>query len=496
MLYAENSGYQFVTVADKATIKTAFESDIAWCADNTETPINDGYPVLLWQRTWTPVATATPVVTATPTATPTAKPTATPTAKPTATPTPAPTSTPVPTPIPSQNPGESWNGGVDTEWAGTGTSTDPYLISTPAELAGLAKTIFDAVSTTASTEKMPIAKSLRRQNDMYFAYTGKYFKLTSDIDLNNKEWMPIGRMYMRFDGIFDGNGHTIKNVKITKEYSAAGLFGATGRNATVKNLGVDGIDIATTVGGTVTDYEATGDITRSVNRARAYGGLVASLATGGSESNPLLENCFVRNVKIEATTKNMNHGCMGGLFGTAEYMTASATNGTKDQDPTNTATKFYVKNCYVVNVDLKGYTSVGAFYGGNYGFFAYDYRTTPQLTNCYVAGDINIAYNSGEQAGFGFNFGSLHNAGAVVYTNSYTSANSYTAETQDVYADKAGIVSAFDNAWGWSKDHATTPINNGYPILSWQNTWEPQPTPTPTPAPTPTYLQRYRLFLT
>lgn len=71
----------------------------------------------------------------------------------------------------------SWDGTIDTDWAGDGSSSTPYLISTAEELAGLA-------SRTNAGE----------------TFEGKYFRLTSDISLSNPSaaaeerplWVPIG----------------------------------------------------------------------------------------------------------------------------------------------------------------------------------------------------------------------------------------------------------------------------------------------------------------
>ena len=41
-------------------------------------------------------------------------------------------------------------------------------------------------------------------------------KLLNDINLRGKEWVVIGTDSVRFNGIFDGQGHTISNFKITK----------------------------------------------------------------------------------------------------------------------------------------------------------------------------------------------------------------------------------------------------------------------------------------
>ena len=65
---------------------------------------------------------------------------------------------------------------------------------------------------------------------------GKTVKLANDIDLNNEEWTPIGKSGATFQGIFDGDNHTISNLKITdSDQSDVGLFGIT-RDGEVKNF--------------------------------------------------------------------------------------------------------------------------------------------------------------------------------------------------------------------------------------------------------------------
>lgn len=58
-------------------------------------------------------------------------------------------------------------------------------------------------------------------------YENKYFRLTVDIDLNNKEWIPIGSDANRYKGmLFDGGFHTISNLKINNgSLKEVGLFG-------------------------------------------------------------------------------------------------------------------------------------------------------------------------------------------------------------------------------------------------------------------------------
>ena len=92
-------------------------------------------------------------------------------------------------------------------------------------------------------------------------FEGKTIKLGADIDLKNEEWIPIGSVTKDhgFMGNFDGNGYTIKNLKITDteltpdsdNYVYAGLFGVTeGTDAEnqnyIKNLVIENVTIETT----------------------------------------------------------------------------------------------------------------------------------------------------------------------------------------------------------------------------------------------------------
>ena len=139
---------------------------------------------------------------------------------------------------------EAWDGTVADGFAGgSGSQSDPYVITNAAELAYLAKIV--------------------NGGD---ACRGKYFRLTSDIYLGGAEWTPIGYgLYTSdgsdypnaFAGVFDGGGHTVYGIRITESvarydsatrsyYVCAGLFGAVCGSASdgvsaavVRNLGVD-----------------------------------------------------------------------------------------------------------------------------------------------------------------------------------------------------------------------------------------------------------------
>ena len=100
---------------------------------------------------------------------------------------------------------------------GSGTSSSPYLISTPAQLGYLCYLINSSTSSS---------------------YKSKYYKLTADLNMNANYWIPIGyaSTSYAFTGNFDGDGHTISYITINGTYSGCGLFGYAGSSATIKNL--------------------------------------------------------------------------------------------------------------------------------------------------------------------------------------------------------------------------------------------------------------------
>ena len=85
-------------------------------------------------------------------------------------------------------------------------------------------------------------------------YAGKTVKLTADIDLEGKEWTPIGSNDKPFKGTFDGQEHIISNLVVNGgSKSDQGLFGKTDsgeiKNLVVNNAKVSGyLDIGAVAG--------------------------------------------------------------------------------------------------------------------------------------------------------------------------------------------------------------------------------------------------------
>jgi len=66
----------------------------------------------------------------------------------------------------------------------------------------------------------------------------------SDIDLKNEEFTPIGSSTTPFTGTFDGMGHSISNLKISRSTTDnVGLFGQTSE-ATIRNLDIRNVNLS------------------------------------------------------------------------------------------------------------------------------------------------------------------------------------------------------------------------------------------------------------
>lgn len=161
-------------------------------------------------------------------------------------------------------------------WDGTSTeevtpeTTDPnvFEISSADELAWVAEQVNSGANT----------------------FAGKTVKLVKDIDLNNKNWTPIGTngddAPHCFQGTFDGNGKTISNLFVdltaTPANRGAGLFGATRNNVTIKDFTINGAVIKQIIKSSATD--------------NGVAVVVGSLTYGEAG---VVENVTVRNATVE-----------------------------------------------------------------------------------------------------------------------------------------------------------------------------------------------------
>lgn len=113
-------------------------------------------------------------------------------------------------------------------------------------------------------------------------------ELTQDIDMNGKEWTPIGTSSGWFKGTFDGKGHTIKNLALSSN-TKNGLFGLA-FYCTIQNVNVSGT------------YH------REAATSRTYEGIIAADA----------QHAIIKNCTSDLTvTGDMSYAAFGGIVGMA-----------------------------------------------------------------------------------------------------------------------------------------------------------------------------------
>ena len=189
--------------------------------------------------------------------------------------------------------------------------------ATAAELTAATDDTNQVVTVESGKLLAALAKAVNNGSD----YAGYTIKLTKNIDLNGKEWTPIGTKGTSnvFKGTFDGDGRTIKNLKISSGDCVA-FFGAV-ENATVKNLTVEGNVNGKNAAGIVARVVGGATIENCVNRAtinaseKAAG--IVMYAQGSSSSDQygsLSSDCVIKNCKNYGAV-NANKIAAGGIYG-------------------------------------------------------------------------------------------------------------------------------------------------------------------------------------
>ncbi|MDO4608180.1 MAG: dockerin type I repeat-containing protein [Clostridia bacterium] len=150
------------------------------------------------------------------------------------------------------------------ELEGTGVESDPYIIN----------------------DVLTLYRVLASGGTNYSA--SLYFKLGCDIDLGNKQWLDMDERwignsytvykYKAFNGILDGNGHTINGLYTSVNDSAAGFIPVLGENGVIKNLHVKNTSVNNT------------------NSVGSKGALVGTAVSGSQIIGCSAENCGSNNL--------------------------------------------------------------------------------------------------------------------------------------------------------------------------------------------------------
>ncbi len=283
-------------------------------------------------------------------------------------------------PITRVSAADVWTGNVDTSWyVASGTT---FTINSAAQLAGLAQLVNDGTDN----------------------FSGNIVSLSTDIDLDHRQWTPIGQSLSNaFQGRFDGNDHVIRNLSIGTTSTPvniqfAGLFGYCGASlspSTVQDLGV--VDVAI-----YTNY--------SSNYSR-IGGVAGNLIG-------TMKDCYATGT-VESRSDN---SYLGGLIGQINPAAVS--------------------NCYA-DVDIVGmgstsidpanttlYTQAGGLIGRSSN------SASPSISNCFATGNI-VCSGSARVGGLVGYFGSSGANGCSI-TNSYATGS--TSAAAGTYTAVGGFV--------------------------------------------------------
>ncbi|MHC4537618.1 MAG: GLUG motif-containing protein, partial [Planctomycetota bacterium] len=326
---------------------------------------------------------------------------------------------------------------------------------------------------------------------------GKHFKLIADIDLSSytgKSFNIIG-YYVNwyhpdnkpFNGVFDGNGHTISNFTWhSTDINKAGLF-ALVNGGEIKNLGMINPNVinenapwyvgalvgclGVPDGGTITNCYVEGG---SISGDWCAGGLV------GYNWEGTISDCYAVSTVTGAVDDE--DGGVGGLCGVNDegtiincYSVGSVTGEDTVGGLCGLIDGGTIINCYSVG-SVTGEATVGGLVGDNY--------YSGSITNCYSTASVTGSYRVGGLAGRSGIFARIDNCystgsvdgttsvgGLVGINYSYgTITNCYS--TSDVYGvSGVGALVGYDNSGSYTKSFWDNTVNSGLPGIG--NTSDP-----------------------
>lgn len=132
----------------------------------------------------------------------------------------------------------------ENTWISGAASTDAMSTVSASESGNLQNRFAQNYTVYTIDSAQELAELAYKVNNGIFSSATQLFFLTTDIDLKDKLWTPIGTNSNPFKGIFFGNGHTISNITIdtvsidSNANSGAGLFGNS--QGVIANLSVSG----------------------------------------------------------------------------------------------------------------------------------------------------------------------------------------------------------------------------------------------------------------
>ena len=166
-----------------------------------------------------------------------------------------------------------------------GTDDDPYTVTTSGDLKDLSE---------------------------YIDLTGKadfHVLQEADLDMTDVAMKPIGSKVYPFRGVYDGDGHVIRNVKMqsTSGNLTTGVFGMVTGTVTrlgVENATIEGVNDNACIGAIAGRLNGSGAITYCYvrdSRITSDKASVAGVIVGDMFEKSTIKNCFTYNNTLKAT---------------------------------------------------------------------------------------------------------------------------------------------------------------------------------------------------
>ena len=215
-------------------------------------------------------------------------------------------------------------------------------------------------------------------------------------------WLPIGDETRTFVAVFDGNGHSIRNLAIRRDQTLVGLFGAIGGGAAIRNLGlIDNLadytgssDDQILIGG-LAGVQFTSSITASYATGPATGGAGASDFVGGLVGAQAFGSITASYAAGAAAGGDGDDDAVGGLVGfqasgliTASYATGVAAGGAGNSDAVGGLVGFQFGSSITASY------ATGAADGGDG-----DDDVAGVLVGAQIFGSITASYGFGSATG-------------------------------------------------------------------------------------------------
>ena len=191
------------------------------------------------------------------------------------------------------------------------------------------------------------------------------------VDPGDGETLGWGPINAGFTGIFDGNGHQIKNLYINATASSGAL-----------NVGLFGYVVATTIqnlGLTGEHMFVKGSNTGTAGNDGVRAGSLAGYSTSGFSVVVVIRNCYATgNVTASVQAGSLSSGSLLGLFSSGG---AAAS----------------MRNCYATG-DVSGSSQSGSSRTAGVGGLV-GQATSATVSECYATGDVEVSGSATKHAG-------------------------------------------------------------------------------------------------